>query len=362
MSSQWGKNLRMNIFGESHGTAIGVVMEGLPSGLPIDEERILFEMKRRQPGNMPWSTKRKEADLPEIVSGSYEGKTTGTPLCAMIRNTDTRSKDYSVLASLYRPSHADYSGSIRYDGANDPRGGGHFSGRLTAPMVFAGALIRPWLEEKDIQIYAQIRRIGGLGTKAIETLSEDELNGLSGLDFAVAREWDRREMIEAIEAARLQEDSLGGSIEIMITGLPAGMGNPIFDTVEGNLAQALFGIPAVKAVEFGDGCEFAEMTGSQAADEMRMDGESVSFTSNHNGGIVGGITTGAPIRCRITIKPTPSISRPLQTVTRNGVDETLRLTGRHDPCIVPRAVPVAEAVAAMVMADLILGGGEHGDK
>lgn len=362
MSSQWGKNLRMSIFGESHGTAIGVVMDGLPSGLPIDEERILFEMKRRQPGNMPWSTKRKEADLPEIVSGSFEGKTTGTPLCAMIRNTNARSKDYSVLASLYRPSHADYSGSIRYDSANDPRGGGHFSGRLTAPMVFAGALIRPWLEEKGIFIFAQIRRIGGLGTKPIEMLSEEELKELSGLDFAVSQDWDRKEMIDAIEAARLQEDSLGGSIELLITGLPAGIGNPIFDTVEGNLAQALFGIPAVKAVEFGDGCEFSELTGSQAADEMRMEGDSIAFTSNHNGGIVGGITTGAPIRCRITLKPTPSISQPLQTVTREGLDETLRLTGRHDPCIVPRAVPVAEAVAAMVMADLILGGREHGDK
>lgn len=361
MSSQWGKNLRMSIFGESHGKAIGVVMDGLPSGLPIDEERILFEMKRRQPGNMPWSTKRKEADLPEIVSGTYEGKTTGTPLCAMIRNTDTRSKDYSVLASLYRPSHADYSGSIRYEGTNDPRGGGHFSGRLTAPMVFAGSLIRPWLEAKGIQIFAQIRRVGGIGTKPIETLDAEELKGLAELDFAVSHEWDRREMIEAIEAARLQEDSLGGSIELLITGLPAGIGNPIFDTVEGNLAQAFFGIPAVKAIEFGDGCEFSEMTGAQAADEMRMEGDELSFLSNHNGGIVGGITTGAPIRCRVTLKPTPSISQPLKTVTREGKDETLKLTGRHDPCIVPRAVPVVEAVAAMVMADLLLGGKSHGE-
>jgi chorismate synthase len=362
MSSQWGKNLRMSIFGESHGKAIGVVLDGLPSGFPIDEERILFEMKRRQPGNMPWSTKRKEADLPEIVSGAYEGKTTGTPLCAMIRNTDTRSKDYSVLASLYRPSHADYSGSIRYDDANDPRGGGHFSGRLTAPMVFAGALIRPWLEAKNIRIFAQIRRIGGLGTKPIDTLNPDELQELAKLDFAVSQEWDRKEMIEAIEEARLHEDSLGGAVELMITGLPAGMGNPIFDTVEGNLAQALFGIPAVKAVEFGDGCEFSELTGSQAADEMRMDGDEIVFLSNHNGGIVGGITTGAPLRCRVTFKPTPSISQPLKTVTKTGQEKTLALTGRHDPCIVPRAVPVVEAVAAMVMADLILGGGEHGDK
>jgi len=361
MSSQWGKNLRMSVFGESHGKAIGVVLDGLPSGLPIDEERILFEMKRRQPGNMPWSTKRKEADLPEIVSGAYEGKTTGTPLCAMIRNTDTRSKDYSVLASLYRPSHADYSGSVRYDGANDPRGGGHFSGRLTAPMVFAGALIRPWLEAKGIRIFAQIRRIGGLGTKPIESLSVEELKGLAQLDFAVAQEWDRKEMIDAIEAARLQEDSLGGSIELLITGLPAGVGNPIFDTVEGNLAQALFGIPAVKAVEFGEGCDFAEMTGRQAADEMRMDGEEIVFLSNHNGGIVGGITTGAAIRCRVTIKPTPSISQPLKTVTKEGKEEVLTLTGRHDPCIVPRAVPVVEAMASVVMADLLLGGKTHGE-
>jgi len=361
MSSQWGKNIRMSIFGESHGKAIGVVLDGLPSGLSIDEERILFEMKRRQPGNMPWSTKRKEADLPEIVSGAYEGKTTGTPLCAMIRNTDTRSKDYSVLASLYRPSHADYSGSIRYEGANDPRGGGHFSGRLTAPMVFAGALLRPWLEEQGIRIFAQIRRIGGLGTKPIETLSEEELNGLANLDFAVAQEWDRREMIDAIEAARLQEDSLGGSIELMITGLPAGVGNPIFDTVEGNLAQALFGVPAVKAVEFGDGCDFAELTGRQAADEMQMDGDDISFMTNHNGGIVGGITTGAPLRCRVTIKPTPSISQPLKTVNKEGEDQVLTLTGRHDPCIVPRAVPVVEAMASIVMTDLLMGGKNHGE-
>lgn len=361
MSSQWGKNLRMSIFGESHGKAIGVVLDGLPSGLVIDEERILFEMKRRQPGNMPWSTKRKEADLPEIVSGAYEGKTTGTPLCAMIYNTDTRSKDYSVLASLYRPSHADYSGNIRYEGANDPRGGGHFSGRLTAPMVFAGALIRPWLEVKGIHIFAQIRRIGGLGTKPIETLSEKELKGLANLDFPVAQDWDRREMIEAIEAARLQEDSLGGSVELLITGLPAGVGNPIFDTVEGNLAQAFFGIPGVKAVEFGDGCEFADMTGRQAADEMGMDGAKLTFLSNHNGGIVGGITTGAPLRCRLTLKPTPSISQPLKTVTKDGREETLTLTGRHDPCIVPRAVPVVEAIASMVLADLLLGGKSHGE-
>jgi chorismate synthase len=192
-------------------------------------------------------------------------------------------------------------------------------------------------------------------------LRQEELNALADLDFAVAWEWDRREMIEAIEEARTKEDSLGGSVELLITGLPAGVGNPIFDTVEGNLAQALFGIPAVKAVEFGDGCNFADMLGSQAADEMRMDGDQVVFTSNHNGGIVGGITTGAPLRCRVTFKPTPSISQPLKTVTKDGNETVLELTGRHDPCVVPRAVPVVEAVASMVMADLLLGGVQDGE-
>ena len=319
------------IFGESHGPAIGVVLEHVPSGIVVDMYFIRAEMARRAPGKSPMSTARREADEPHILSGVFEGKTTGTPLCAVIENTDTRSKDYAKLEDLPRPGHADYSGHVRYEGCNDYRGGGHFSGRLTAPLVFAGALAKLILKEKGITVSAVISNVGGVADPTPEQVEEIVL------------------------AAKGDLDSVGGAIRCTVDGLPAGLGAPDYGrNVEGIFSQQLYAVPAVKAVAFGAGFGFAAMRGSQANDPFYMDGDAVRTRTNHTGGVNGGITNGMPVVFEVAIRPTPSIAQEQDTVDLStGRDAKLIIEGRHDPCIVHRAVPVIEAAAALAACELL---------
>lgn len=356
MSGMWGNKLKISIFGESHGNAIGINIDGLPSGLELDLEAIAYEMKRRAPGKSPLSTPRREDDLPEILSGYFEGKTTGTPLCAIIRNTNTRSKDYSLLKDVMRPGHADYSGNIRYNGFNDYRGGGHFSGRITAPLVFAGAVCKQVLREKGIVIASHIKSIKNIEDRSfidnnldLNTISELNKYELPLIDKSIEEKM-RNEILEAKE----DMDSVGGTIECGIFGINAGVGNPFFDSVESTLAHLLFSVPAVKGVEFGKGFELTKIRGSEANDELYYDGENVKTKTNNNGGILGGITNGMPIIFTAAIKPTSSIGKKQNTINIASKENTvLNVEGRHDPCIVQRALPVIEAVAAIGMLELL---------
>ncbi len=319
------------VFGESHGPAIGVVVSGLPSGVLLDIDAIGAEMARRAPGKDRTSTARKEPDVPEILSGVFEGKTTGTPLAAIIRNTDTRSGDYSKLKDLPRPGHGDYAGFVRYAGYNDYRGGGHFSGRLTAPLVFAGAVAKQILAERGITVSSRISMLGGV------------------------KDPTDQQVDDIILAARDDGDSVGGCIACAVSGLPAGFGAPdLGENAEGIFAKHLFAVPAVKGVAFGAGFGFASMRGSEANDPFYMDGGMVKTRTNHAGGVNGGITNGMPVTFEVVIRPTPSIAQEQQTVSLSrGTDETLVITGRHDPCIVKRAMPVIEAAAALAAIELI---------
>ena len=323
--------MRYTIFGESHGPAIGVTLEGVPAGLALDMDFIRSELARRAPGQNAMTTARKEADEPEILSGVFEGKTTGTPLCAVIFNTDTRSRDYAQLKNLPRPGHADYAGFVRYQGCNDYRGGGHFSGRLTAPLVFAGAVAKLILKEKGVAVTARISNVAGIAAPTPE------------------------EMEAAILSAKADLDSVGGRIGCAVTGLPAGLGAPDFGcNVEGIFSQYLFAVPAVKAVGFGLGTGFADLRGSQANDPFYMDGDTVRTRTNHAGGVNGGITNGMPVTFEVTIRPTPSIAKEQDTVDLSShADASLAITGRHDPCIVPRAVPVIESAAALAACEVL---------
>lgn len=357
MGATFGRNIRMTIFGESHGKGIGLVLDGLPPGTPIDEAFIKEEMARRAPGQNLMSTQRQEKDAFIIESGVFEGRAAGTPVCVLILNSDRHSKDYSILKNRMRPGHADYAGKIRYQGFNDYRGGGHFSGRLTAPLVFTGAVAKTILAKKGITVGAHIARIGQVTDSLFNPLGETEacLRELRKQVLPVL-EPDKAALLEAeIMTAREQRDSVGGVVEVMATGMPPGIGDPFFDSLESRLSHALFSVPAVKGVEFGTGFGIAALKGSEANDPMTFAGGTVKTTRNHNGGITGGITNGMPVLFRVAIKPTPSISRPQQTVDlAAGKDTVLEIKGRHDPCIVPRAVPVIEAVTAWVLLDMLL--------
>lgn len=356
MSSFWGENLKLSLFGESHANAVGIVLDGLPAGLELNAEKIAAEMDRRRPKSR-LSTARREADQPEILSGLCNGRTTGTPLAAMIYNQNTRSADYESLKDIPRPGHADYTGSVRYGGFNDFRGGGHFSGRLTAPLVFAGSVCKQFLEEKGIEIGAHIANIGEVRDSLFDpvNLSPDLFRTLrEELPFL---DRDKADLArKTAEEAAAAGDSVGGSIECAVTGLKAGVGNPFFGSVESVLSSLLFSVPAVKGVEFGAGFSFCEMHGSSANDPYTFDekGE-VRTKTNNNGGILGGITDGMPLIFRVAVKPTPSIYREQQSVSLSKKEEVaLRIEGRHDPCIVPRAVPVIEAAAAIALTELLL--------
>ena len=347
------------VFGESHGTAIGVVLSDVPPGIELDMKQISFELARRATGKNALSTTRKEADIPEILSGVFGGKTTGTPLCAIIRNTDQHSKDYAGTKDLPRPGHADFSGFVRYQGYNDYRGGGHFSGRLTAPLVFAGAVAKQILRQKGISVGAHIRQITDImeGSFLNADLSSELFDEIAAKDFPVMDNACGEAMQAAILSAREAQDSVGGAVECAILGLPAGIGAPDLDcNVEGCIARHLFAVPAVKGISFGIGRACVTMRGSEYNDPFYMDDGIVRTRTNHNGGINGGITNGMPIVFEAAMRPTPSISRPQQTVDLvQGVDAELEIVGRHDPCVVHRAVPVIEAAAALAVCELLEG-------
>ena len=345
----------MSIFGESHGTGIGITIDGLPSGVEINLEEIMKEMARRAPGKSNLSTARKEADAPEILSGFFEGKTTGTPLCAVIRNSDMRSKDYGKLKDLMRPGHADYPGYVRYNGFNDYRGGGSFSGRITAPLVFAGAICKQVLAGKGISIGAHIKSIGDIKDKSFYEveLNKELLENLKNKELPLLISEKEEEMRETILKAKKEQDSVGGTIECTVLGIDAGIGNPFFDSVESTLAHLMFSVPAVKGIEFGKGFEMSRLRGSNCNDEYYYDGDKIKTYTNNNGGITGGITNGMPILFKVAMKPTPSISKAQRTIDIAEKKESeLIIEGRHDPCIVQRAVPVIEAVAAIGILDL----------
>lgn len=358
MASIIGNRLKVSVFGQSHAPAIGCVIDGLPAGEAIDLDILSAFLSRRAPGRDPFSTARKEADLPEIVSGLYEGKTCGAPLCAVIRNTDCRSADYKEIADKPRPGHADLSAGIRYGGAQDVRGGGHFSGRLTAPICIAGGIARQILARRGIYIGAHIYAAAGIRDDGFDacSVSSNEFDALEAKPFCVINDAQGEAMQQAILRAKEELDSVGGIIECAVTGLPAGLGDPMFDGMENRLAAILFGIPAVKGVEFGDGFAAAALRGSEHNDAPYMaDDGTVRTKTNHAGGILGGITTGMPLILRCAVKPTPSIGREQDTVSlSHGENTTLTIHGRHDPCIVPRAVPVVIAAAAIGILDVLL--------
>lgn len=358
MSGVFGNNIKISIFGESHGAAIGVNIDGLPSGFQIDMDKVLVEMERRAPGRNQLSTARKEKDLPEILSGYFEGKTTGTPLCAIIRNGDTRSKDYSKTKDFLRPGHADYSGFERYSGFNDYRGGGHFSGRLTAPLVFAGAICKQILEDKGIFIGAHISSIKNIEDESFNpiNISTEQLINLKSKELPLINEALEEKIKHTIMQAKYDGDSVGGSIECAVVGIKAGVGNPFFDSIESTLAHLMFSVPAIKGIEFGRGFDMTKLFGSEANDEYYYDGDLVKTKTNNNGGILGGISNGMPIVFKVAVKPTASILKEQNTVDiNNKKDVKFRIEGRHDPCIVQRAVPVIEAVTAIGILDLIKG-------
>ena len=354
MSSMTGKKIKISLFGQSHSKAIGVVIDGLPAGKKIDMEKVNAFMSRRAPGKNSLSTQRKESDMPEILSGMVNGVTCGAPLCMVIYNENQHSADYNNIIDMPRPSHADYSAYVKHDGFNDVSGGGHFSGRLTAPLCFAGAVCMQFLEEMGVEIQSHIQKIKNIYDDEIDYVNIGKWN-TSEKDFPVINDEKGNLMIAEIEKARENGDSVGGVIECAATGVKAGFGNPIFDGIENQLAKNIFGIPAVKGIEFGNGFEATDLYGSENNDEFSIvDGE-VCTKTNNSGGINGGITNGMPIVFRAAIKPTPSIFKEQKSINlKNMTEEKLQIKGRHDPCIVQRAVPVIEAVTAITILDIIL--------
>lgn len=345
------------IFGESHGEAIGVVLEGLPSGISLDEDFIAREMERRRARKGGLSTTRVEADEPHILSGVYQGKTSGTPLCVIIRNENTRSQDYAVTQDLARPSHGDYTGFVRYHGCNDPRGGGHFSGRLTAPLVFAGAVAKLILRQQGIAVGAHIAQIGSVKDAAFDPvrLTEKDFEPLWAESFSVLDPEAGERMKAEVQSARMDADSIGGIIECGITGMPCGIGEPGLSSLESILSRHMFAVPAVKGIEFGEGFGFAEMRGSAANDPIRMQEGRVVTETNRNGGIVGGISNGMPVLFRVVIKPTASIGQEQGTVNLQTMENAqLIIRGRHDPCILSRASVVVESAAALGLCEALL--------
>ena len=356
MSSTYGDKIKISVFGESHGNGIGVVIDGLPAGVKIDMDKVLVQMARRAPGKDKTATPRLEKDFPKVLSGMLDDTLTGAPLCAVIENTNTKSGDYSNLLACPRPGHSDYTAFVKYNASNDIRGGGHFSGRLTAPIVFAGAICRQILESKGIKICAHINNIGTTYDESFNPVYiEDELiEKLNTSSFALINDKVEEEMRAQVEEARLELDSIGGSIECAVTGIEAGFGEPMFDGVEGVIAKAVFGVPAIKGIEFGKGFELAQMRGSQSNDAFRYENGKVVTETNNCGGILGGITNGMPIVFKACVKPTPSISQKQKTVDLQKKENAeLEIHGRHDPCIVPRAVPVIEAVTAIAIINLM---------
>lgn len=358
MSGTWGNNIKISIFGESHGNAIGINIDGLDPGIELNLSEIYAEMSRRSPGKSHLSSIRKESDMPDIVSGYFEGKTTGTPLCAIINNEDKKSKDYSKIKDLARPGHADYTGYIKYNSFNDYRGGGHFSGRLTAPLVFCGAICKQILKRKGIFIGSHIKKINCVEDVSFDftNITKKELDELKSLELPLIDITKKEEMQKVITEARKSSDSVGGIVECAAIGIKPGIGDPFFDSVESVLSHLMFSIPAVKGVEFGVGFGVADMLGSECNDEFYINKKVIKTKTNNNGGILGGITNGMPLVFNVAIKPTPSIAKTQNTVNfKDNTIEKISIEGRHDPCIVQRALPVIEAVAAIGIYDLFKG-------
>ena len=356
MSSTYGEKIKISVFGESHGNGIGVVIDGLPAGVKIDMDKVLVQMARRAPGNDKTATTRKESDIPKILSGMLNGVLTGAPLCAVIENTNTKSGDNGNIMSCPRPGHSDYTAFVKYNASNDVRGGGHFSGRITAPIVFAGAVCRQILENKGIKIAAHINSIGDVNDIRFDPVSIDDelINRLNNSPFSLIDQSIEQNMRSQVEAARINLDSIGGTVECAVTGIKAGIGEPMFNGVEGVIAKAVFGVPAIKGIEFGRGFELAKMRGSQSNDPFEYKDGKVVTKTNNCGGILGGITDGMPILFTAAVKPTPSIAKKQQTVDLQKKENAqLEIKGRHDPCIVPRAVPVIEAVTAIAIINLM---------
>ena len=357
MSSIYHGRLTVSIFGQSHAPGIGVTMDGLPAGEAVDLKELQAFLARRAPGGNAWSTTRKEVDVPEFLSGLADGKTCGAPLAAVIRNTNTRSKDYSNLKDVPRPGHADYTAQVKCGGFQDVAGGGHFSGRLTAPLCIAGGICKQILARRGIFVGAHIAAIGGIPDTPFDPVNVDKETLLApGLKtFPVSDDGAGERMQAAIAAAKADLDSIGGSIECAVIGLPVGLGDPMLDGMENRIARLIFAIPAVKGVEFGAGFAVANLRGSQNNDPFYMDGDRVKTRTNHAGGILGGITNGMPLVFRAAVKPTPSIGQEQDSVSLSRREDTkLVIHGRHDPCIVPRAVPCVEAAAAIAVYDALL--------
>lgn len=356
MASYLGEHIHVSVFGQSHSPAIGVVVDGLPAGERVDMEELGRFLKRRAPGQNATSTPRKEADLPQFLSGLVDDVTCGAPLAALIENTNTRSQDYAQLRDKPRPGHADFTAQVKYGGFQDVAGGGHFSGRLTAPLCIAGGICLQMLKRRGIEVAAHIASVAGEADRPFDPMWEsvETMEKLKRAPFPVLDEKAGERMRKVILQAKEEGDSVGGIVECLVTGVPAGLGEPMFGGMENRLAAALFGIPAVKGVEFGAGFGVATMRGSENNDPFTVKDGKVVTETNHAGGILGGITNGMPLVFRLAFKPTPSIAKQQQTVnlSKKQVEE-LVVTGRHDPCIVPRAVPVVEAVTALVLSDLL---------
>ncbi len=357
--NSFGRKLKLTIFGESHGLSIGAVIDGLPSGVELNLDFIKREMSRRAPGKNKISTTRKETDDFIIESGFFNGYTTGTPLCVRIKNSDTHSKDYSILKNLMRPSHGDYPGFVKYKGFNDYRGGGSFSGRLTAPIVFAGSVAKQILKERyNIEIFSHIYSIKNIEDRPFNLIGEPKeiLSKLLEKKLPVLDDEKILLMEDEILKAKSMGDSVGGVIECMIDNVEAGLGFPFFDSVESVISHGVFSIPSVKGIEFGRGFDITKLFGSSANDEYYFDEEkNIKTKTNNNGGILGGITNRMPIIFRVAIKPTPSISLPQNTINiSEKTNEILEIKGRHDPCIVQRVVPVIESITAFAILDLLL--------
>lgn len=354
MKNTFGSALQLSLFGESHGAAVGAVLDGLSPGVPVDREEIARYLTRRRPKDA-LSTARREPDAFQIVSGVHNGRATGTPLCILIPNTAFREGDYASSSGVARPGHADYTGYVKYRGYAELTGGGHFSGRITAALVAAGGIVAPALRRRGIRIGTHLRRCAGIDDRAFDPVDPlSELDMLTDRDFPVLDPEAGEAMRTRILAARADGDSVGGILETAVCGMPAGVGEPWFDTVEGLLSHALFSIPAVKGVEFGDGFALADMRGSQSNDPLRACGGRAVAQSNRCGGIGGGITMGSPMIFRCAVKPTPSISREQQTVNLGtGENATLTIKGRHDPAIVHRARIVVDSMTAITLADML---------
>lgn len=352
MKNTFGNNISITLFGESHGEAIGCVLDGIAPGIEVDEEFIASQMEKRK-GINSISTPRREADKVRILSGVFEGKTTGTPIALMIENQTQHSKDYSATKDLARPGHADFTAQCKYGGFQDYRGGGHFSGRITAPIVAAGAICLKALNKKGIEIGTHISSCAGVKDRDFENLGED-IELLKNKEMPTLCDKAAEDMISAIENARNDGDSVGGVLTTAVVGMPSGAGEPWFDTVESLLAHALFSIPAVKGVEFGKGFGFANMKGSAANDEFFMEDGRVQTKTNNNGGINGGITNGMPIVFSCAVKPTPSIFKEQNTVDFiKNEDAVLSVKGRHDPAIIHRARVVVDSITAITLCDLL---------